>query len=445
MNNSLRRSLSALLSLSLILASSADAFAAARNIRVMPSPTGFTTLGITKALPSTIGTITIPSSVAAPHTVAAPQIPVQTPGAATTLPSAVSVSVSVPQARTLRFERVAEKSNPSSARSSLPLQSLSTRVEFIAESAKPQAPVESGISANARFFEAARPSAPSTLAVPTQFGSATQSLSRPGPSDAPSRDESVPGPQDEPQQPPRQKFSRSLKVGLIAATVPLALTFATVAIATALGYQFHPNYTLPVPGNPSIFTAAKFFSMAAIMAPIAEEILFRAGLQGGLKKITEKLPVIGAFWLPAVLSSLVFVAVHETSDPVLFATRFAHSMILSWAFHKEGLLSSIAAHAFFNGLLTMPLLLGALLGVTGGGLATLALFPISGIATLIVWRQLRAQKADRASGKIEPMTMTPKRALLLAGILGLGFLMMPNPIWGVALAAYLGWAWTSSR
>lgn len=86
-------------------------------------------------------------SVFALPSIALPPISLQTPGSA--IPS-------VPQVQSLRFQRVAEHASVPYSVRSLPLQSLSSRVELFAESAKPNAPIESGVAAATTFFEGGR-------------------------------------------------------------------------------------------------------------------------------------------------------------------------------------------------------------------------------------------------------------------------------------------------
>ncbi len=219
---------------------------------------------------------------------------------------------------------------------------------------------------------------------------------------------------------------------------PLAITAVAVTVAQLLGYQLHPGYHSPMPQQLTIGTVAATMGMAAVLAPVSEEIVFRSGLMGGIRKLTRRIPLLGEFWIPALVSSAVFVALHELSDPLLFATRLVHSLILSWAWHKEGLPSSIAAHAFFNGILTLPMVFSLLPGPGPiiAGLLTAAL------GIVYTWRSIKAlkvQRADRASGKVLPFELSSKQALGLAGLLLLGYyLLAHNPIWFLGAVGF-GW------
>lgn len=96
---------------------------------------------------------------------------------------------------------------------------------------------------------------------------------------------------------------------------------------------------------------ALFFVAASIVAPIAEELLFRGVLFSGLRQRT-------GFIAAALLSAAAFMAVHETSAwPQVFLLGFA----LALAYERTRTLwSSIATHAVVNAL---PLLLLALTGM----------------------------------------------------------------------------------
>lgn len=254
-----------------------------------------------------------------------------------------------------------------------------------------------------------------------------------------------------PADAPKTSWKRTLSVGLLAAVVPLVLTGVIVGVAQAFGYDLHPNYSSPAEGigaTPSVASALVLTAAAAVMAPVSEEIVFRAGLQGGLAKLTKFLRM-GSFWIPAVLSSLVFVAVHETADPVLFTTRFLHAMILAYAFKKEGIMSSMAAHAFFNGILTLPLLAAALAGVlpldpTASGLVALSGILAGGAgliyASVKAFKYLRAQRGDVASGAVVAKPFELRHGVAAAVLLFIGFFMlMPNPFWLAGLIGLVFW------
>ncbi len=233
--------------------------------------------------------------------------------------------------------------------------------------------------------------------------------------------------------PPATSLKRTLSVGFLAAVIPLAITMVAVVVAQLLGYELHPSYVGPAAASPSILSALAMFVGAAVMAPVSEEAIFRGGMQGRLARLSAKLR-LGSFVAPAVITSLIFVALHETADPLLFTTRFVHAMILSYVYHKEGILASIAAHGFFNGLLSLSVVFTAL-GLPWLGLAVIpAAFYFAFKAAKVV----KSQKPDIASGALAPKTMSGALALLFAAILMLGyFFIMPNIFWPIGAVALL--------
>lgn len=237
-----------------------------------------------------------------------------------------------------------------------------------------------------------------------------------------------------PDEAPATSVKRTLSVGFLAAVVPIAVTMVTVVIAQLLGYTLHPNYQGPSAGEvPTILSALAMWVGAAIMAPVSEEAIFRGGLQRKLSQLTAKLH-IGDFVVPATITSFIFVALHETSDPVLFFTRFVHALILSHVYHKEGILASMAAHGFFNGLLALSVVLSAV-GLPWLGLAVV---PAALYFALKAARTLRAQKPAIESGALTPKPLTAGLSFLMAGVLALGyFFLMPNIFWIIGAVALI--------
>lgn len=247
---------------------------------------------------------------------------------------------------------------------------------------------------------------------------------------------SLRGPND---VPPATSLKRIFAVGFLAAVVPIAITFVSTSIAQFLGYQLHPNYQGAVGGGdlvPSIVQALAIWVGAAVMAPMSEEAIFRGGMLGGLAKLSVKLR-LGSFVLPALISSAIFVALHETADPLMFATRMVHAVILSFVYHKEGVLASMAAHGLYNGMLTLPLVLVA------AGMPVLSLAPLLPLAFYFAWRSaklIRAQKPLVASGALAPKPLDRLVALVFAALLLLGyFTLRPSDVWLIGSFLLVGY------
>lgn len=249
---------------------------------------------------------------------------------------------------------------------------------------------------------------------------------------------------------PKSSWKRTFSVGYLGAVASLVATMAIVGTAQALGYVLHPNYASPADGlaDPSLIQAGVLFVAASIMAPIAEEIIFRAGIQGGLSKVTKFLR-LGSFVIPAVLGSLIFVAVHETADPVLFGARLVGALLFAYVYQKEGMLASMAMHFFHNGLLTAPIFAAAIVGALGigGAAAGLLSFGIMGAGVVAAvayviksWKLLRSQREDVKSGALTPKAFTPAMGWwsMMALLFGFSFLM-PNIFWLAGAVALMPW------
>jgi membrane protease YdiL (CAAX protease family) len=238
---------------------------------------------------------------------------------------------------------------------------------------------------------------------------------------------------------PKTSFKRSLKVGFLAAVIPLVISGVAINVAESLGYVLHPNYDLEnnVELGVGALGSLMLAAVVSVFAPVSEEIIFRGGVMGGLQRLTRGLGAKAAFWIPAVLSSSLFVVIHETADPLLMATRFMTYMVWSYAFHKEGILSTMAAHGFSNGLMVVPIVASAFLGTALGGLvagaASLAMLP----AAIWAWRSLKAEKPKIDSGEIAPKPFDAKAAWVSLAILAVGMLLLPNFVWAAAIAGLI--------
>lgn len=141
-----------------------------------------------------------------------------------------------------------------------------------------------------------------------------------------------------------------LRYGLIFGT---GLFFASIAIglvqAAAVGKE-PQAIAQALLGHRGLRALALDLLAVAVLTPLAEELLFRGVLFGGLR---QRLPFVAA----AVLSTVLFMLVHEPQAwPGVFVLAFG----LALAYERTRTLwAPIATHATVNGL---PLLLIALSG-----------------------------------------------------------------------------------
>lgn len=141
-----------------------------------------------------------------------------------------------------------------------------------------------------------------------------------------------------------------LRYGLIFGT---GLSFASIAIglvqAAAVGKE-PQAIAQALLGHRGLPALALDLIAVAVLTPIAEELLFRGVLFGGLR---QRLPFVAA----AVIATMLFMLVHEPQAwPGVFVLGFG----LALAYERTRTLwAPIATHATVNGL---PLLLIALSG-----------------------------------------------------------------------------------
>ncbi|MFA6028274.1 MAG: CPBP family intramembrane glutamic endopeptidase [Elusimicrobiota bacterium] len=260
----------------------------------------------------------------------------------------------------------------------------------------------------------------------------------------------VPAPEAAKSAAPRSTLSRSVKVGLLMAVIGLVSAFIIPAVAAAFGYQVHSNYRSPasIPLH-SLFDVAKVATAASVMAPVTEEVIFRGGLMGGLSWLAAKYTksTFARVYLPAIVSSVIFVAVHETADPVLFAARLVQSLLFAAVYQKEGIIASMVMHFGNNIIPTIGIVSTWVLG--NGSVALLA-FVLEAAYAWGAFNDLKAERAQRADGRIVPYRLTPVRALVLAGVAVFGLLvcsltLKTTLIWGAAALLLLGYALVQGR
>jgi len=213
------------------------------------------------------------------------------------------------------------------------------------------------------------------------------------------------------------KVTKAFKIGFIAFSILSVIEVGVTQAATLLGYHFHSNYALPGmgtgDGSMGIGMAIWLALTAVIMAPLGEEVLFRGVIMGELSYwwqtparffrwlnpqgrigkavggFFQWLSRAGGYLVPALLSSLIFVAGHETSDPVLFGVRMIQAMGLAYLYAKRGILTSMMMHAVNNGFAMAGTFLAMLLGSgVWGDLGELALTALSVIFAIRFWRDL---------------------------------------------------------
>lgn len=93
----------------------------------------------------------------------------------------------------------------------------------------------------------------------------------------------------------------------------------------------------------------------ALAAAVAEEVIFRLGIQSFLAKHLRLQG--GRYWLAIVVSAALWTAGHAgslTPEWVKLAQVFPVGLMFGWLFRKYGAESSILAHGLFNVILVFP-------------------------------------------------------------------------------------------
>jgi membrane protease YdiL (CAAX protease family) len=138
---------------------------------------------------------------------------------------------------------------------------------------------------------------------------------------------------------------RAILLGILLAAlflpVGLGLQAASAEIMQRLGQEGPPQQAVVALENAQSWgTRAYLIGFAVLIAPVAEEILFRGVLYAGIKQFG--FPRF-ALWSTA----LVFAAIHMTA--AIFLPLVALGLALAWLYDRtDNLLAPIAAHAFFN-------------------------------------------------------------------------------------------------
>lgn len=141
----------------------------------------------------------------------------------------------------------------------------------------------------------------------------------------------------------------SARIALLAVAVGIGGTILTYLLNALVALVFRPEAPVEqqvlqdaMAGGRAIVLAVL---VAVVMAPIAEELLFRGLLFQALRRR------IG-LWPGALLSSAVFTLIHVeivTSQPFALVGLFSLGVFLAWAFHRTGsLLVPVLGHAVFN-------------------------------------------------------------------------------------------------
>jgi membrane protease YdiL (CAAX protease family) len=143
---------------------------------------------------------------------------------------------------------------------------------------------------------------------------------------------------------PNKLLSLLFAVALVVIILPVALPLQSLSAYLMEKMHWNPENEMAVTlitGASSRATAIYLGIFAVIIAPVAEEFIFRGVLFPFLKQ--HSLPRTA--WLGL---NLFFAFIH--GDAAIFIPLFVLSLALTWLYEKtDNLLAPMCAHALFNG------------------------------------------------------------------------------------------------
>ncbi len=139
----------------------------------------------------------------------------------------------------------------------------------------------------------------------------------------------------------RQHLRLTCIVLLVTLPVMLGLKFISEMVLQQIGWKIEDQRAVEIFGNVK-FVGLKIYLgfFAVIIAPMAEEFIFR----GVLFSSIQKLGWPKCAW---IVSSLLFALIHNNAP--IFLPLFAFALALTWLYQKTGgLLAPMLAHSLFN-------------------------------------------------------------------------------------------------
>lgn len=150
-----------------------------------------------------------------------------------------------------------------------------------------------------------------------------------------------------------------LTLATLCATLAAAwlITTLTEWAAAAFGIELPPQHSLDIILNARGLRLALLLAYVVVLAPFAEEAVFRLLLfkwsLAALKAVSRRPAPAAAVAVVAVVSSALFTATHYIEMPFpdnAFVTLFAFGLIMCWLYRKTGSIwCPILLHTLFNG------------------------------------------------------------------------------------------------
>ena len=139
------------------------------------------------------------------------------------------------------------------------------------------------------------------------------------------------------------KKSLLLAVGVLVLALPLVWLLQSFSVAALARLGVPPENQRAVElllAMKSVWARGYFFLFAVVIAPVAEEFIFRGVLYPFIKQLGS--PRAAWFGVSAIFAGIHF-------DAGTFASLFALALVLTWLYEKtDCLLAPVAAHSLFN-------------------------------------------------------------------------------------------------
>jgi membrane protease YdiL (CAAX protease family) len=148
---------------------------------------------------------------------------------------------------------------------------------------------------------------------------------------------------------------REIRIGLIGAVALTVIADPLAGLMQNLTHATHPEAALALlKGLHGRWEIAAFVGLACVLAPITEELVFRAFIFNAIERY-------GGFWPAAIVSGLFFGLVHVSSSPLdilVFALPLAIGGVLLAGVYARSKCywSNVIAHALFNSVSVVAIL-----------------------------------------------------------------------------------------
>ncbi len=230
---------------------------------------------------------------------------------------------------------------------------------------------------------------------------------------------------------------RWLTAAISATAVVVAVKAVVIVLSPTAALEAPTNYEAWGLGHGADFADAfRFLIRGGLLAPIAEEAIFRGAFLGSgwalLRRI--RIPNAAAFWCAAIPVSLLFVCLHETANPTFIWIRMSGALALAWVYRIGGLRAAVAMHAIGNSFWASLIIADTFFGYDG-------MLAVIALAAMIGCTSLRRSQSDFSTGREPAPELEARPALSMALILLAGSLSVGgSPLYTLAAVGLLGWS-----